>query len=118
MTGFDSLDNITVIEKTERSVTLYFSVPDSSPYFDGHFPGFPILPAVAQMELVMRFASRYLGTGISLMEAKRIKFTNIIRPCVLLLLKLAKKENTITFNLSSQEDKIVYSAGTVILGNE
>jgi uncharacterized membrane protein/3-hydroxymyristoyl/3-hydroxydecanoyl-(acyl carrier protein) dehydratase len=115
--GFDSLDNVTVIEKTENSVSLEFSIPDSNPYFDGHFPGFPILPAVAQMELVLRFASRYLGTGVALSEIRRIKFTNLIRPCASILLKLIKKENTVSFTICSPGGETAYSMGTVIPEN-
>ena len=117
ISGFDSLDNVTVIEKTENSVSLEFSIPDTNPYFDGHFPGFPILPAVAQMELALRFASRYLGTGIGISEIRRIKFTSLIRPFTPLLLKLVKKENAISFNISSREGETVYSTGTVVPGN-
>jgi len=116
--GFDSLGSVTVIEKTENSVSMEFSIPDSSPYFDGHFPGFAILPAVAQTELVLRFASRYLGTGVGLSEIRRIKFTSLVRPCAPLLLKLAKNKNTLSFTISSPGGETVYSAGTVTLENE
>jgi 3-hydroxymyristoyl/3-hydroxydecanoyl-(acyl carrier protein) dehydratase len=118
MSGFDNLDNVTLIEKTENSVSVEFSIPDSNPYFDGHFPGFPILPAVAQTELVLRFALRYLGTGVGLSEIRRIKFISLLRPFEPLLLKLVKKENTISFNLSSPGGETVYSTGTVILEKE
>jgi len=116
--GFDNLDNVTVIEKTENSVSLEFTIPDTNPYFDGHFPDFPILPAVAQMDLILRFASRYLGTGIALMEIRRIKFTSLIRPFAPLLLNVKKNDKTISFNLSSREGDTAYSSGTVILGDE
>jgi acyl-coenzyme A synthetase/AMP-(fatty) acid ligase len=116
--GFESLDKITVIEKNENSVSLEFSIPDTSPYFDGHFPGFTILPAVAQMEVITRFASRYLGTSVGLSEIRRVKFTSLVRPCVPLLLKLVKKENAISFYLSSPKGEKAYSSGTVVPGNE
>jgi acyl-coenzyme A synthetase/AMP-(fatty) acid ligase/3-hydroxymyristoyl/3-hydroxydecanoyl-(acyl carrier protein) dehydratase len=114
--GFGKLDKEKIIEKTENSVSLEFSVPDTSPYFDGHFPGFPILPAVAQAELVLRFSARYFGTSIEPAEIKRVKFTNFIRPNAPLLLKIVKKEKSISFNISSSENDTVYSTGTVILG--
>jgi len=116
--GFSGLDTEKIIEKTENSVSLEFSIPGTSPYFDGHFPEFPILPAVAQAELIIRFAARYLGTGIAPLEIRRVKFTNFIRPAAPLLLKLEKKEKTISFNLSSPENKMIYSTGTVILGDK
>jgi uncharacterized membrane protein/acyl-CoA synthetase (AMP-forming)/AMP-acid ligase II len=115
--GFGALDKEKVIEKTDNSVSLELVIPDSSPYFDGHFPGFHLLPAVAQTELVIRFAARYLGTGIEISEIKRIKFTNFIRPGAPLLLKLTKNEKNISFKLSSPGGETVYSLGTVITGN-
>jgi len=114
--GFSSPDTEKIIEKTENTVTLKFSIPGTSPYFDGHFPEFPILPAVAQTELIVRFAARHLGTAVSPLEIKRVKFTNFIQPDTLLLLKLVKKENTVSFNLCSTENEKVYSTGTIIYG--
>jgi 3-hydroxymyristoyl/3-hydroxydecanoyl-(acyl carrier protein) dehydratase len=114
MIGFDSMGEEKIIERKENSISLEFSIPDSSPYFDGHFPGFFILPAVAQMELVMRFASRYLETGVGLSEIRRVKFTKLIQPFDPLLLKLTRNETAVSFNMSSPDGKIVYSSGTVI----
>jgi uncharacterized membrane protein/3-hydroxymyristoyl/3-hydroxydecanoyl-(acyl carrier protein) dehydratase len=112
--GFGRLDKEKIIEKTENSVSVEFSIPGANPYFDGHFPGFPILPAVSQAELVIRYAARHLGTNVSPVEIKRVKFTNFIRPDAPLLLKLTKKEKTISFNISSPENETVYSTGTII----
>jgi uncharacterized membrane protein/acyl-coenzyme A synthetase/AMP-(fatty) acid ligase/3-hydroxymyristoyl/3-hydroxydecanoyl-(acyl carrier protein) dehydratase len=116
--GFGALENEKIIERTENSVSVEFFIPDTSPYFDGHFRGFPILPAVAQTELVVRFAQKYLETGIGLLEIKRIKFTNLIRPFKPLLLKLKKKEKSIFFILSSPDNETVYSTGTVMPENK
>ncbi|MCL1958422.1 MAG: AMP-binding protein, partial [Spirochaetes bacterium] len=116
--GFGALEKEKIIEKTENSLSIEFSIPDTSPYFDGHFPGFLILPAVAQTELIIRFAARYLGTGIWSLEIKRVKFTNFIRPFTPLLLKLVKKEKSISFVISSPDNKTVYSTGTVIPENK
>ena len=111
--GFDDLEE-TVVEKTKNYVSLKFTIPDSNPYFDGHFPGFLILPGVAQIELVTRFASRYFGTGVALAEIRRVKFTNPVRPNTPLLLKMEKTDKTIVFNLSSRKDGTAYSMGTIV----
>jgi 3-hydroxymyristoyl/3-hydroxydecanoyl-(acyl carrier protein) dehydratase len=103
------------IEKTETSVILGFSVPDTSDYFNGHFPGFPILPAVAQVDIIMRYASDLFNIGAGLSEIKRIKFNHIIQPDTSLTLSLEKKENTISFKICSPDGNIVYSAGLMVL---
>jgi 3-hydroxymyristoyl/3-hydroxydecanoyl-(acyl carrier protein) dehydratase len=112
--GFTGLGAETVIEKTENSVSLEFSVPEDCPYFDGHFPGYPILPAVAQIEMVVRFASRYLGTGIAVSQIRKVKFVNLIKPFTSILLKLEKNNDALTFNLSSPDGGTVYSMGTIV----
>ncbi|MDR0502313.1 MAG: AMP-binding protein [Treponema sp.] len=111
--GFKSLENEKLIEKNDNSVTLEFIIPGTSPYFTGHFPDFPILPAVAQIELVMRFSARYFGTKISLSQIKRVKFSNLVRPFTAMRLRLENNSNIISFNLSSCDGGISFSSGIV-----
>ena len=112
----NSIINTQCIEKTESSVILEFSVPKASDYFNGHFPGFPILPAVAQLDIIMRFVSDFFKIDAVLSEIKRIKFNDLVRPHMPLVLNIKKNNYTISFKMNSPDDKIVYSAGTVILG--
>jgi acyl-CoA synthetase (AMP-forming)/AMP-acid ligase II len=114
-TGLDGSDKVTVIEKTENSVTLEFLIPGTSPYFDGHFPEFSLLPAVAQVELILRFASEYFGTGVNISGMKRIKFTNFIRPNTHLVLWLEKSEKNISFKMYSPEGNMIYSSGSFLI---
>jgi 3-hydroxymyristoyl/3-hydroxydecanoyl-(acyl carrier protein) dehydratase len=46
--GFASLEGVKVIEQKENYAEIEFSIPAGSLYFDGHFPEFSLLPAVAQ----------------------------------------------------------------------
>jgi len=111
--GAKSLCGLKLAEKTESSVTLEFSVPDTNAYFDGHFPGCPILPAAAQMDLIIGYASQYFGgAAIDVSEMKRIKFTNLIRPSTPLVLRIEKKESMFSFKLHSPDHGTVYSTGT------
>ena len=113
--GFGSLDGVKVIERSENSVTLEFSIPGTSPYYEGHFPGFPILPAVAQMEMVLRFAAEHLGTEIDVSEIRRVKFTNLVLPDNPHFLRLEKSERILSFKVSSPGGETVYSYGTFVL---
>ena len=110
-----SLEVIRVLEKTECSTMLEFSVPASSPYYDGHFPGFPILPAVAQTEIVLRFADEYLGTGINVSEIRRIKFSNFLLPDKPHLLRFNKSDTILSFKITSLSGDTVFSQGSFIL---
>jgi uncharacterized membrane protein/acyl-CoA synthetase (AMP-forming)/AMP-acid ligase II/3-hydroxymyristoyl/3-hydroxydecanoyl-(acyl carrier protein) dehydratase len=114
MTGFDSLEKPEVLERTETSVKVAFSIPPSSPYFDGHFPGFAILPAVAQTDIVLRFAAQYLNMPLAAKEIKRIKFTNLVKPDVPLVLNIEKKSAGLSYVLTGGGAP-VYSQGSLVL---
>lgn len=49
----------------------------SEPWFDGHFPGAPILPAVAQLDRVDRLLRE---EGLSLAGVERARFRRVILP--------------------------------------
>jgi acyl-CoA synthetase (AMP-forming)/AMP-acid ligase II len=108
-------DEMAVIEKTDNSVTVEFTIHGTSPYFDGHFPEFQILPAVAQIDLIMKCACKHFGTGTALSQIKRIKFTGLIRPGAQLILKLEKNDKSIVFKMSSPEGNTIYSSGTLLI---
>jgi acyl-CoA synthetase (AMP-forming)/AMP-acid ligase II/3-hydroxymyristoyl/3-hydroxydecanoyl-(acyl carrier protein) dehydratase/intracellular septation protein A len=112
--GFMELAEEKLITRTGNTVSLEFSVPERSSYFDGHFPGFPILPAVAQADIVLRYAARYLGTGVMPSEIRRMKFINLIRPLTPHLLRIEKKEETLVFTITSLSGEVVYSTGTFV----
>ena len=113
--GFGSIRGIKLIERTESSIAVEFSIPPDSPYFDGHFPEFSLLPAVAQVELIIRFASEHLGTGIDISGMRRVKFTQFILPDTPLLLRLDKSERSLAFKIISPNEEILYSSGTLAI---
>ena len=61
-TNLHSIVDEKIIEKTEDKITLEFVIPETSDFFDGHFPEFKLLPAVAQFEVITRFSKKYFGT--------------------------------------------------------
>jgi acyl-coenzyme A synthetase/AMP-(fatty) acid ligase/3-hydroxymyristoyl/3-hydroxydecanoyl-(acyl carrier protein) dehydratase len=108
---------VKVWERTDTSVVLELAFPTELDYFDGHFPEFKLLPAVAQLELAVRFADHYFAVGLTISGAKRIKFSAMIRPDSRIFLDLKhdpeKKHLRFTFIGS---DKRVYSSGTLQIG--
>ena len=114
-TDVGKYNKVKLIEKTENSVALEFSIPETSPYFDGHFPGVPILPAVAQVDLIVRFAEEHFGISIDISKINRIKFSNPIRPDNLLLCFIESEKRNIVFKISSPEGETVYSSGTMTM---
>ncbi|MCR4631705.1 MAG: hydroxymyristoyl-ACP dehydratase [Treponema sp.] len=107
--------NEEVISKDENSVVLEFVIPVTSDFFDGHFPEYKLLPAVAQFEVITRFSRKYFGTQRYVPNIKRIKFSAPIRPDTKIHLELTYKreKGTVTFNMADANvEGKVYSSGT------
>jgi uncharacterized membrane protein/3-hydroxymyristoyl/3-hydroxydecanoyl-(acyl carrier protein) dehydratase len=106
-----------VIEQSSEKVILDFSIPAGSDYFSGHFPQFPILPAVAQFELAVRFACRYMGTSPHVAGARRLKFSAPVLPGYLLRMELKKTNDAVGWTLKSQDGETLHSSGSFVTEN-
>jgi 3-hydroxymyristoyl/3-hydroxydecanoyl-(acyl carrier protein) dehydratase len=110
-----SIENEEIISRSEDRIELKFVIPAASDFFDGHFPEFKLLPAVAQFECVTRFAKKYLGTQRYVPRIHRIKFSAPIRPdtTVQLKLELNREKSTLSYSLwDADKSEKVYSSGT------
>lgn len=110
-----NIENEEILTKEEDSVSLKMFVPSSSDFFDGHFPEFKLLPAVAQVEIVTRFANKYFGTKRSVSKIKRFKFTAPLLPetTIQLDLSIKREKNLVSFTIFEfgKPDNL-YSTGT------
>ena len=71
------------IDRSSDQITGLFHVPVDSPWFYGHFPSHPILPAIALIDLVKRMLDDREGkdgTPLSIRQLKRVRFRQIVRP--------------------------------------
>lgn len=67
---------------------LWLEILGDSPYFEGHFPGTPILPGVVQLKWAEHFARELLGVKGPYLGMQAIKFKNLVRPGMVLELEL------------------------------
>src|SRR5574344_1541202 len=110
-----SIDNEKIVSKSDNKITLEFCIPATSDFFDGHFPEFKLLPAVAQFEVVTRFSKKYFGTQRYVPRIHRIKFSAPIRPdtTVVLAMEHNVEKETVTYSLADAvKPEKVYSSGT------
>ena len=74
--------------------TILFEVPFDLPYFDGHFPGNPVLPAAAILDATQVFLGRVLGKEIGFRSIPSAKFLGIITPGTSLRVTRSPSEKT------------------------
>ncbi|MGZ4789839.1 MAG: 3-hydroxyacyl-ACP dehydratase FabZ [Terriglobales bacterium] len=72
------IDRVVEIERRQRIVALK-NVTINEPFFQGHFPGFPIMPGVLMVEAMAQAGGALLLTEIPDRESKLMVFTGIER---------------------------------------
>ena len=85
-----------------------------SPYFDGHFPEFALLPGVVQVKWAQDVACRYWHLAGSVVGIKALKFMFPIRPDDTVVLRLSRSAGKVNFLYESPEGKTL-SRGTLLL---
>ena len=62
------------------SLSAELVFPPEGVWFAGHFPGFPVLPGVAQLFFVRKFARRAFSDFPDAGSYRRVKFRRLVRP--------------------------------------
>ncbi len=86
-------------------LTALATAPLASPWFDGHFPGQPILPGIAMIAMAFdaaRGKEACEGNSIRLKSVKRVRFKKPVRPDepFTLSLRREQKESGISYNFT------------------
>jgi 3-hydroxyacyl-[acyl-carrier-protein] dehydratase len=83
---FQMIDRVAAFDAEARTIVAEATVPDSSPVFEGHFPGYPIMPGVLLLE-TMAQASGYLILRLNglarmpfFMAADKARFRTFVTP--------------------------------------
>lgn len=76
--------------RDESGLVLRLHIPADLPYFEGHFPGLPILPGVALLSWVKVFDAWFLGGARDYVAIENLKFTAAVHPGETLELTIAR----------------------------
>ena len=74
----------------DGEISAWLTFPPDSLVFQGHFPGFPVLPGVAQLYWVQRFLRERYRAEFNPVRIRRLKFQRLIRPQERLRLQLRR----------------------------
>ena len=93
-----------VVERSENSLTAKRHVSDSEPFFEGHYPGNPIMPGVLISEAVFQAGAVFLNSLLKeemethpnlvpvLTKIADARFRSIVRPGDDLIITVSLKE--------------------------
>lgn len=92
----------------EQVLTARSSAGPESLWFDGHFPDDPILPGIAQLDMVLKVITEAVARDLVLHSLSRIKFKKVIRPGDSLSIQVvaAKKEYHYSFTIEHEQQAV------------
>jgi 3-hydroxymyristoyl/3-hydroxydecanoyl-(acyl carrier protein) dehydratase len=98
------LPTLAGLTRERGAVHLTLELTPDMPAFDGHFPGTPILPAVAQIDWALRIARDQFELPAHFVALRALKFMQIVQPPVNLALDLARSDDgsSVTFAYSRE----------------
>jgi 3-hydroxymyristoyl/3-hydroxydecanoyl-(acyl carrier protein) dehydratase len=88
------------------------TIPPDSDVFEGHFPGKPILPGVAQVDWATQFAAQSWGVP-AVARNFQVKFRNIISPGATITLTLRYDRAKLRVHFEYRSAEHVKSLGRI-----
>ncbi|MBV9249835.1 MAG: beta-hydroxyacyl-ACP dehydratase [Acetobacteraceae bacterium] len=73
---FQMIDRITTLDPDAHTVRAECVVPDDSPVFEGHFPGYPLLPGVLMIETMAQTGGWLV---LSVLQFTRMPFLSQVK---------------------------------------
>ena len=93
----------------DGAISARVRVPAGSSWFDGHFPGFAVLPGVAQLAIVAGVLEEALESRVRVTDMSRVRFKTAVLPDQVLEVRLTPKESdplTYGFRLLKEQELV------------
>ena len=105
--------HIAAIDEEDSQVTLRLDISPGLSWFQGHFPGEPVLPGIIQVHWASEVASILFDLEGPPQYIKRLKFSNVIVPPRVIELTLARHgEHEVQFQV--QGEGLQHSQGRLV----
>lgn len=108
------LPQIDALERAQGCLSLRFLVPENTSYFEGHFPGCPVLPGVVQVGWAIEFARLHIPFSARFRALAAVKFTRVIQPNAHVTLRLAVDAQQRTLSFDYSDSGVPCSSGRVL----
>ena len=99
-------------EAASDSLVAEMVFPAGGEWFSGHFPDFPVLPGVAQLFYLRRYARRVFPDFPDAGLYRRIKFRRLVRPNERVRVEVVRK-GTRVYSFTMSVDGSIVSSGKV-----
>jgi 3-hydroxyacyl-[acyl-carrier-protein] dehydratase len=103
---------------TDQSISAEIQVPAESQWFDGHFPGEPILPGVAQLAMAVNLLGEALGYPVTVTQISRVRFKQAIRPAETVTVRIAPKEDPLAFGFHIESGAEPVCSGNIRIADK
>lgn len=104
------------VSESEHQVELDLHIPESTKYFEGHFPGHPILPGVVQVDWAAELGKSYLGLAGRFKKLEAVKFHEFILPDSRVKLTLSYRPDKGKLYFTFDGDGCKHSSGRIVFG--
>ena|SRR6185369_4497605 len=100
----------------QAQATLHLRLPEGLHYFQGHFPGAPILPGVVQIDWAQHYAMECFRVSGRFAGMEAVKFQQVLQPGdeVTLSLDYNAERGRLKFQYSSARGR--HSSGVLLYG--
>jgi len=105
---------IRAVERTERGLRLTLKIPADLSYFEGHFPGCPLLPGVVQVTWAIELGRKHIPFTAQFRSLSAVKFTRVIQPGAVVTLRLDYSSDARELDFAYELDGRVCSNGTAV----
>lgn len=102
--------------KDGASLILQLHIPSELIYFRGHFPGFPLLPGVVQVDWAIRLARKSFDLPENFQRLSALKFMRVLQPGAEVTLTL-EQHNVNELRFRYQENGQTCSSGRILFGH-
>ena len=109
------------VKSTEDSITADISIKGDSQWFDGHFPGLPVLPGIAQISMIQDAVQQmdgHNGNRVTITGITKMRFRQLITGEAILNLTMTKeKKSPSHYKFKLLHNNQLICNGTVLLGS-